>query len=195
MAQILGGFLFAGLQTIGTVLLPFASAYKDVFAFSVVIAIMVLRPTGLIQEKLASGCEAMPGEADKAPAGFWPGIVALALANTYVIALLAVEKQHLIISLLASGIVVVLVAAWFGIFDSVSRSFTEHEKCDGWVRHRCAGLPLVAFFHEDHFVLLLVITVLLYSVATLGLNISLDMPAYSILLELLFLASRLYRRY
>ena len=26
-------------------------------------------------------------------------------------------------------------------------------------------------FHEDHFVLLLVITVLLYSVATLGLNI------------------------
>ena len=48
-----------------------------------------------------------------------------ALANTYVIALLAVEKQHLIISLLASGIVVVLVAAWFGIFDSVNRSFTE----------------------------------------------------------------------
>src|SRR5665213_3078973 len=35
---ILGGFLFAGLQTIGTVALPFASAYKDVFAFAVVIA-------------------------------------------------------------------------------------------------------------------------------------------------------------
>lgn len=50
---ILGGFLFAGLQTIGTVLLPFASAYKDVFAFSVVIAIMAWRPTGLIQEKIS----------------------------------------------------------------------------------------------------------------------------------------------
>ena len=30
---------------------------------------------------------------------------------------------------------------------------------------------MAAFFHENHFVLLLVITVLLYSVATLGLNV------------------------
>jgi len=50
---ILGGFLFAGLQTVGTVLLPFASAYKDVFAFAVVIAIMTWRPTGLIREKIS----------------------------------------------------------------------------------------------------------------------------------------------
>jgi branched-chain amino acid transport system permease protein len=50
---ILGGFLFAALQIIGTVLLPFASAYKDVFAFTIVIAIMAWRPTGLIQEKIS----------------------------------------------------------------------------------------------------------------------------------------------
>ncbi|AMN38692.1 branched-chain amino acid ABC transporter permease [Rhodoplanes sp. Z2-YC6860] len=49
---ILGGFLFAGLQVLGTVL-PFASAYKDVFAFAVVIALMAWRPTGLIQEKIS----------------------------------------------------------------------------------------------------------------------------------------------
>jgi branched-chain amino acid transport system permease protein len=48
---ILGGFLFAALQTIGAVALPFASAYKDVFAFAVVIAIMAARPTGLIGER------------------------------------------------------------------------------------------------------------------------------------------------
>jgi branched-chain amino acid transport system permease protein len=48
---ILGGFIFAGLQTVGAVALPFQSAYKDVFAFAVVIAIMAWRPTGLIQEK------------------------------------------------------------------------------------------------------------------------------------------------
>jgi len=48
---ILGGFLFAGLQTIGAVALPFASAYKDVFALAVIIAIMAWRPTGLIAEK------------------------------------------------------------------------------------------------------------------------------------------------
>ena len=43
---ILGGFLFAALQTIGTVALPFASAYKDVFAFGVIIIFMAWRPTG-----------------------------------------------------------------------------------------------------------------------------------------------------
>jgi len=50
---IIGGFLFAGLQTVGAVALPFASAYKDVFAFAVVIAIMAWRPTGLIREKVS----------------------------------------------------------------------------------------------------------------------------------------------
>jgi branched-chain amino acid transport system permease protein len=50
---ILGGFLFAALQTVGAIALPFASAYKDVFAFAVVIALMAWRPTGLIPEKLS----------------------------------------------------------------------------------------------------------------------------------------------
>ena len=50
---ILGGFLFAALQSAGAVLLPVASAYKDVFAFAVVIVIMAWRPTGLIQEKIS----------------------------------------------------------------------------------------------------------------------------------------------
>jgi branched-chain amino acid transport system permease protein len=50
---ILGGFLFAALQIVGAVALPLASAYKDVFAFAVVIAIMAWRPTGLIREKIS----------------------------------------------------------------------------------------------------------------------------------------------
>jgi branched-chain amino acid transport system permease protein len=55
---ILGGFLFAGLQTVGAVSLPaiwpeLPSAYKDVFAFAVVIAFMAWRPTGLIAERSA----------------------------------------------------------------------------------------------------------------------------------------------
>src|SRR5713101_2123175 len=50
-AAVLGGFLFAGLQTIGAVALPLASAYKDVFAFAVVILLMAWRPTGLIGER------------------------------------------------------------------------------------------------------------------------------------------------
>ena len=50
---VIGGFFFAALQTIGAVALPFASAYKDVFAFAVVIVLMALRPTGLIGERQA----------------------------------------------------------------------------------------------------------------------------------------------
>jgi branched-chain amino acid transport system permease protein len=50
---VLGAFIFAFLQIIGSVALPFASSYKDVFAFAVVIILMTWRPTGLIGEKLS----------------------------------------------------------------------------------------------------------------------------------------------
>ncbi len=50
---ILGGFLFAALQTTATVALPFAGSYKDVFAFAVIIVFMAWRPTGLIREKIS----------------------------------------------------------------------------------------------------------------------------------------------
>ena len=53
---IIGGFLFAGLQVLGSATLPalipnIPSAYKDVFAFAVVIILMAWKPTGLISEK------------------------------------------------------------------------------------------------------------------------------------------------
>ncbi|MBI1394506.1 MAG: branched-chain amino acid ABC transporter permease [Betaproteobacteria bacterium] len=50
---ILGGFIFAALQTIGAVALPIASAYKDVFAFGAVIALMAWKPAGLLAERSA----------------------------------------------------------------------------------------------------------------------------------------------
>jgi branched-chain amino acid transport system permease protein len=49
---ILGGFAFSFLQTIGAAAMPFASAYKDVFAFGVVILFMAWRPSGLISAKV-----------------------------------------------------------------------------------------------------------------------------------------------
>jgi branched-chain amino acid transport system permease protein len=48
---VVGGFLFSALQISATVLLPIPSAYKDVFAFGVMICLVGLRPTGLIREK------------------------------------------------------------------------------------------------------------------------------------------------
>jgi ABC-type branched-subunit amino acid transport system permease subunit len=100
----------------------------------------------------------------------WPGLVALVLASGYVTALLAAERQPTIIALLAFGIVAVLAAAWLQLVDAVSRSFTDREDALGGLTI-VAALTIGAYFHEDHFILLLVITVLLYSVATLGLNI------------------------
>ena len=61
--------------------------------------------------------------AGKRARGLWPGLVALAAATGYLIALLAAERQAIIIALLAAGIAVVLAAAWFGLLDrSAARS-------------------------------------------------------------------------
>src|SRR3954454_23943137 len=99
-----------------------------------------------------------------------PGVVAVALATAYLIALLAVEKQPLIIGLLALAIAAVLAANWLGWLAPVSRSFADREEPLAGLAI-AAAFAVAAFFHEDHFVLLLVCTVLLYTVATLGLNI------------------------
>jgi ABC-type branched-subunit amino acid transport system permease subunit len=100
----------------------------------------------------------------------WPGVAGISLATVYLIALLGAEKQPVIISLLAAGIAVVSAGGWFGLFDGVSRAFSEHEDRMGLFAI-VALLAIAAWFHEDHFVLLLVVTMLLTTVATLGLNI------------------------
>ncbi|MBI4273668.1 MAG: branched-chain amino acid ABC transporter permease [Rhizobiales bacterium] len=99
-----------------------------------------------------------------------PGVTAIALATAFLIVLLRVENQTAIISLLAFGLAAVAVANWFGWLAPVTRSFAERENAlDAFAV--VAALVVAAVFHEDHFVLLLVCTVLLYIVATLGLNI------------------------
>jgi ABC-type branched-subunit amino acid transport system permease subunit len=99
-----------------------------------------------------------------------PGVIALTIATIYLIALLAAERQALIIALLLAGVAVVIAAARFGLLESVSASCAEHEDALGGCAI-VAALAVAAYFHDNHFVLLLVITVLLYSVATLGLNV------------------------
>ncbi|WP_192901803.1 branched-chain amino acid ABC transporter permease [Pigmentiphaga sp. H8] len=51
MGAVVGGFLFSGLQILATVALPIPSAYKDVFAFAMMICIIAVRPTGLLRER------------------------------------------------------------------------------------------------------------------------------------------------
>src|SRR6188768_3315899 len=109
-------------------------------------------------------------EGQLAKTSLLPGVAAIALATVYLIALLAVEKQALIIGLLVLAIAAVLAAHWLGWLAPVSRSFADREEALGGMAI-AAAFAVAAFFHEDHFVLLLVCTVLLYTVATLGLNI------------------------
>ena len=68
------------------------------------------------------------------------------------------------------GIVAGIVAGWFGWLDPLNRSFSEREDTLG-IFAIVALCLVAAWFREDHFVLLLMLTVMLYTVATLGLNI------------------------
>jgi ABC-type branched-subunit amino acid transport system permease subunit len=100
----------------------------------------------------------------------WPALIALAITTIYVIALLQTEKQGVIISLLTFGIVAVIAVTWFGLSNHIGRSFADHEDAMG-VFSIMAVLAMAIYFYADHFVLLLMITILLTSVATLGLNV------------------------
>ena len=113
----------------------------------------------------------MPEVMQEPQAPLLPGVVAVALSTAYLIALLAAEMQPLVIGLLAFGIVAVLAAHYLGWLDPVSRSFAEREGVLG-AYAILAACVVAAFFHDNHFVLLLFVTVLLYTVATLGLNIA-----------------------
>ena len=106
----------------------------------------------------------------KTSAPLWPGLAALLLATTYVGTMLAAEKQRTIIALLGFGIAAILLAGWLRLLEPVGRSFADREDALGALSI-AATLAIGGYFREDHFVLLLVVTVLLYSVATLGLNI------------------------
>jgi ABC-type branched-subunit amino acid transport system permease subunit len=108
--------------------------------------------------------------AEKPDAPSWPALVALTSATVYLAALLAAERQTVIIALLAAGIAGIAGAAWFGLLERVSRSFAAHENAFGGYAV-LAALAVAGVFHNNHFVLLLMVTVLLYSVATLGLNV------------------------
>jgi ABC-type branched-subunit amino acid transport system permease subunit len=99
-----------------------------------------------------------------------PGLAATALGACYVILLLVVEEQNVIIGLLAAGIVAAVAAHRMGALNPVADSFIDREQAlSGAVL--VAVVAIAGYFHADHFVLLLLTTILLYILATLGLNL------------------------
>ncbi len=103
-------------------------------------------------------------------ASLLPGIVVAVGVTAYVIVMLSVESQTGIAALLAAGAVAVLAAARFGVAARMGRVFGER---DGFLNLLVVlgVVPLTVFFYEDHFVLLMVATVIIYVIACLGLNL------------------------
>lgn len=99
-----------------------------------------------------------------------PGIVAAAGVTVYVILLLVVESQVGIAALLVAGVIAVLVAARFGAAARVGAVFAERDDILNLLVI-LAVLTVTGFFYEDHFVLLMVATVIIYVIACLGLNL------------------------
>ena len=103
-------------------------------------------------------------------ASLLPGLVSAAGVTVYVILLMRVESQAGVVALLAAGVLAVLAAARFGAVARVARAFAEQENYLN-LMVILAVLAVTGFFYEDHFVLLMVTTVIVYVIACLGLNL------------------------
>ncbi len=103
-------------------------------------------------------------------ASLLPGLVSAAGVTVYVILLMSVESQAGVVALLAAGVLAVLAAARFGAVARVARAFAEQENYLN-LMVVLAVLAVTGFFYEDHFVLLMVTTVIVYVIACLGLNL------------------------
>ena len=103
-------------------------------------------------------------------ASILPGAAVFAAVTAYVIAILLADKQNTILILFGVGVAAVLLASLFKLLKPIGRSFSSHETAFN-VLAILAMLLIAGVFREEHFVLLLVVTFMLYAVAALGLTI------------------------
>jgi len=106
----------------------------------------------------------------KGHASLLMGIAAALLVSVYAILLLSVESQAGIAALLVGGVVVVLAGVRFSLAAHLQGVFGEHDRLLNLLAI-IAVLIVTGFFYEDHFVLLMVATVIIYVIACLGLNL------------------------
>ncbi|NIR27900.1 MAG: branched-chain amino acid ABC transporter permease [Gammaproteobacteria bacterium] len=101
-----------------------------------------------------------------------PGLAAAAAVVGYAILVLAAEEEMAVGALLAAGLAIVIAAGFFGLLRPAVRSFSERENLLMIVFF--SGLVVITgYFHDDHFVLLLIATLIVYLIVTLGLNVQL----------------------
>lgn len=99
-----------------------------------------------------------------------PALAAIAALTAFAWLFLRVEHQWEVGALAAGAIVAMLLLARVGWLQGAGKSFAAHSRSSG-VTSLAAGVVIVVLFHDNHFALLMLSTVLLYSVACLGLTI------------------------
>jgi len=113
---------------------------------------------------------AAPGSTAAARIPLWPGAIAAALVTALAIVFMWAEKEWEVVGVLAAAVVGTFVARRMGWLAPAARAFTGREPAMN--RLAILGLAVfVAFFHDDHFPLLMVGTVLVYLLVCLGLTI------------------------
>ena len=95
-----------------------------------------------------------------------------ALVTIYAVLILSTEDQWTVIALLAGGVVAAALAMRTGLVARAGRTFASH---GGWLESSAVAgaVAVILYFHQDHFALLMIATVMVYAVVCLGLNIQL----------------------
>jgi ABC-type branched-subunit amino acid transport system permease subunit len=99
-----------------------------------------------------------------------PSLLGVVAVGLYFAVFLAVEKQWLILTLVAAGAIAVIVAARAGWIDAIKQSY-RHNEAAADASAIAMAIALIALFVGNHFVLLLIATVFIYIIASLGLNV------------------------
>jgi ABC-type branched-subunit amino acid transport system permease subunit len=106
----------------------------------------------------------------RAPAAPLAGAVAIAALTAFAVLFLWVESETAVAGLLLAAAAVVVVGGRLGWLGQVQAALTRHDLLLN-VGAVLGAVAIAAFFHRDHFALLMIATVLLYVLACLGLTI------------------------
>jgi ABC-type branched-subunit amino acid transport system permease subunit len=100
----------------------------------------------------------------------WPGLLAIATVAGFCYLFLRVERQWAVAALAVCAVIALVAVrrtAWPAL---AGAAWTEYPVSLGWSSLIIASL-FIALFYDNHFALLMLATVMLYSVACLGLTI------------------------
>jgi ABC-type branched-subunit amino acid transport system permease subunit len=94
--------------------------------------------------------------------------------TAYAVFVLRAESQVAVAGLLAFAAAAVILGARMGVVNTIGHLFSRHERLTDILA--VTGFAVIAaIFYEDHYVLFMLATVMLYMVACLGLNIQLGL--------------------